>query len=79
MTPKEYLELVREKIQEKISEKSSKVLKESDFKIIALNLVQKEIKESEYIESFNDFEFCKEDTYGSNFWKAVKEELETNY
>jgi hypothetical protein len=79
MTPKEYLELVREKLQEKISEKSSKVLKESDFKIIALKLVQKEIKDSEYIESFNDFEFCKDDTYGSNFWKAVKEELQTNY
>jgi hypothetical protein len=79
MTPKEYLELVREKLQEKISEKSSKVLKESDFKIIALNLVQKEIKDTEYIESFNDFEFCKDDTYGSNFWKAVKQELETNY
>jgi hypothetical protein len=39
MTPKKYLELVREKLQEKISEKSSKVLKESDFKIIALKLV----------------------------------------
>jgi hypothetical protein len=76
MTPKEYLELVREKLQEKISEKSSKVLKESDFKIIALNLVQKEIKHSEYIESFNDFEFCKYDTQGSNFWKAVKQEIE---
>jgi hypothetical protein len=79
MTPKEYLELVREKLQEKISEKSSKVLKESDFKIIALNLVQKEIKDSEYIESFNDFEYSKDDAYWSNFWKAVKEELETNY
>ena len=37
------------------------------------------IKESEYIESFNDFEYYKDDAYWSNFWKAVKEELETNY
>ena len=78
MTPKELLEKLKNQTLE-FAKDNSMVLKEGDFKKFGLIASDIKIKESEYIESFNDFEFCKEDTYGSNFWKAVKQELETNY
>jgi hypothetical protein len=79
MTPKELLGKLEMWIEQEVAKDNSIVLNEGDFKKFGLIACDKKIKESEYIESFNDFEFCKDDTYGSNFWKAVKEELEKNY